>query len=166
MWTDIQNVFATPCFEPELFFPQYAAAGVSQASMQSGHTISSSSLMSSSSSMWAEGLKVPLIKCREPVIHTSTAAAATAGPAEDHRAQNTQPKTSHSRVSRSYYLAVNQDTLHLAMAGRRSEENNRLRLLIVSAACQFVEARHGVTLHRETWRVMVRNNDNHDDCVS
>ncbi|GAX78267.1 hypothetical protein CEUSTIGMA_g5709.t1 [Chlamydomonas eustigma] len=132
-----------------------ADACVPPATLQSGQLLSSSSIISitSSNSMWSEGLKIPLIKCREPVIHTATPSAATAGGLNAHGASSNV--SSHSRVSQSYYLALNRDTLHVALSDGGIEERDRLRLLIVSAACQFVEAMHGVRLHRETWRVMV-----------
>ena len=69
-------------------------------------------------------------------------------------------------------MAVNPDTVQMAMYGGTSEVDPRggkaasspslggashqLRLLLAAAVCQFVEAKHGITLKRDTWKLMVR----------
>ena len=177
--------------------------------------------MTSSTSAW-EGIRIPLLKCREPLIHPSTHQAsppsgavqplkggqgAEGASAAAVASTATGQTAAAARPSRSYFVAANPGTVQLAMLGGGDDEapslpadaaagrngvggaaggvngvdalnlitaagggsRNRggggvvgsvgglgpLRLILAEAACQFVEAKHGVKLQRDTWRVLV-----------
>ena len=115
---------------------------------------------------------MPLIKCREPLVHRIPAAAVIAPSSPPTAASLLGADAGLAatmRPLRSYFVAANADTVQLAMYGAAvgddpgaltaapssSAATHSLRLLLAAAACQFVEAKHGVHLQKDTWKLMV-----------